>query len=540
MNKILIIAFVCLCQPIYSQVRDTIKDLPAEQVEVIKQFEARLEDARKINTIPEPPAQRVLEQFNYAVSIKPLELEYPEPSIRPLGMPKEELPKKYNGFITASAGNLNTLNAALGYHYMTENETEFDLQADYLTQENKLERFQKYSHLNTDLLIRHHFNELVSFQVQGGYHQRNVNFYGSPFDESTIADTSIYSRAITDYGFGFKFFNASENEYGVDYQLGLDYKNLSLRNENAVENNFLIKLGVNKSIGNRFDLKLDGIADISSILDTATIAYNNYHIKPGMAYHTEAFGIFAGLDFAFGPEGRNYFLPDVELSFSPLDYGLIPYLFLKAELQKNNLVPLIAYNPFLSTEIISNLRNSIVTRYGIGARGKLKGFHYDVNVAYGSTDDLVMFRNHLDDQGLRQFLIEQDSFNILDVNVGLEYKLSDQLEVLTHFQYIYYDEIVWQLPSYHFDLSARYHLLNNKLTISPAIFIRDGITVISDDREVVELPYMLDANIRASYQVANQFSVFGEVNNLLASEYQQWYDYSNFGLNAKAGINVKF
>jgi len=540
MNKIIILALILCSHWLLAQTPDTIKDLPAEQVEVVKQFEARLEDARKVNIVPEPPAQRVLKSFDYNVSIKPLALNYLEPSIRPLSIAKEAPRKFYRGFAEISAGNLRTLDAGFGYHYLTARETEIFLNGDFFTQENKKELFQKYRKIDVDLGVQHHLNELVSFQLGSNYKQRNVAFYGSPLDDFTEVDSSQYFRNLRNYGVNFKLWNSEENEFDLDYMIGFDYQNFSLVNENLYENNFDLNLLARKRIAEEFSAEISGLVDISNILDTATLSYNNYHIRPKLAYHTDDFGLSAGIDLVFAPGGRNYYLPDLSLSYALKNGTLIPFVFWKGEVEKNNLQHLFEKNPFLDTNVTAQLRNTVHQRYGFGLRGRLKALHYETSIGYGTSDDLVLFRNQINDQGLRQFTIDADSARVLNIKANIAYEWSESLDLHAGFDYNYYNIVAWHLPTYTFDIQAVYRTLKNKLAISSTLFLRDGLSVLNDDREVEELPYMVDLNVGANYMITEQFNLFAEINNLLGSEYQEWFDYSNFGLNARIGLKAKF
>src|SRR5210317_1605785 len=67
------------------------EDLQVEEVKVIKDFEARLKDFRKINLEPVLPSFDISSRsYEYKVSSKALKLEYEKPSIRPLALPEEK------------------------------------------------------------------------------------------------------------------------------------------------------------------------------------------------------------------------------------------------------------------------------------------------------------------------------------------------------------------------------------------------------------------------------------------------------------------
>lgn len=76
------------------------EDLPAEQVEVIKNFEVQLEETEKISLNPVlPPLDTTTEEQDYSVPSRNFPVEYPAPRIRPIAMKAEDLAKVYNAYL---------------------------------------------------------------------------------------------------------------------------------------------------------------------------------------------------------------------------------------------------------------------------------------------------------------------------------------------------------------------------------------------------------------------------------------------------------
>lgn len=523
---------------------DIIKDLPAEQVEVIKQFQARLEDARKINITPELPAQRKLEGYAYTVNIRPMELEYPEPSIRPVAMLQDPKPAKYNAYLLAGYGNLNTINIAAGYHFMTKQETEFTLSGDFLKMNNPKELLQKFQKINAGVAVKHSFNPMFALVANANYNRKDIFFFGSEID-STIAENTpeLFQRSISKYGFGVKALNSERNDYRINYQLGIDYENVQITNDILAENNFIANLDFSKGFNDHFSMYLNGIVDITTILYDETINYNNYFINPGIRYGNDKILLNAGINFAFDQNG-NYYLPDVNLSYNFGNTSIIPFLFAKGDLQKNNLSSLFDVNPFLNENIIPNIENSVVYKYGGGLKGGFKNMNYETQISYGNTQNLILFQGITTDDNLKQFEILKDTANILEIKGGIDYTITDDLSLNADVTFRNYDlkenERPWHLPTYQFDFNATYQLLDNKLKINPGLYLRQGVFVLNENGEEEQLNPLIDFNLNVAYDVYKGVSVFGRVNNILASEYQLWDNYSFYGLNAIAGIKAVF
>ena len=545
----LLVAISCLLSYLNmeAQVIDTLPPeettvLPSEQLEVIKLFQARLEDAKKINIQPESPKARKLETFTYEVDIRPLELEYLEPTIKPIAMLGEEKPEKFNGYVNVGLGNLNALNVGLGYNYLSRRETEINFLGDYLTLENENDSFQKFQKINAGLRINHNVGNLLAIGVETEYDRKDINFFGSPID--TIGSLNGEpKRIISDFGFGLHAFNQESNVYNLSYHLGLDYGNFQLANEGLAENNFIAGLELSKGINENLDISIGLIADISSISDTSTISYNNYFITPKINYSKNNMNFSAGVNFAFD-KNQSYYLPDVMISFSPVDYSFIPYVFWKGEIQKNNLSSLFKVNPFLGKSIVPNLENTVINQYGLGIKGAIKTLNYNVSGSYGQTDNLILFNSFLTQENLRQFNILKDTADVFRVSAGINYKVNNSFNVNSDFSFYNYslntNTQAWHLPTYKIDIGINYYALNKKLQLSPNIFLRDGVFVLNDDNETDELIPLVDFNIQAKYHFTERFHAYANVNNLLTSEYQLWDNYSQFGITFLGGIKWIF
>lgn len=532
---------------IEAQVLDTSQNkvevnLPSEQLEVIKLFQARLEDAKKISVLPESPPERPLESFQYQVNIRPIELDYLEPVIRPISMLSDPKPEKKNGFVRAAYGNLNTINAGLGYNYLSPRETEINLMADFLQMNNKSRIFHQYQNIDVNLGVYHNVGPLLAVAVDADYDRKSLFFFGSDID-STETDTSKYRRTINKFGFGINFLNGETNVYNFDYEGGLKYQNVSLSNENLQENNFLVSLRAAKGISENLTAGLEAKIDITSILDTASLNYNNYFVKPFVSYGTDKLKLDAGLNFAFD-QFKNYYLPDLFLSYSPVDYSIIPYAFWKGELQKNNISHLLSINPFLSKNIIPDLSNTVIQKYGAGIKGAFSTINYDIQVSYGRTDDLILFNSVLNEDEILQFDILKDTANILEIGAGIDYEINEDLSLNSDFKFRNFDlnnnVKAWHLPTYQFDFELRYFLLEKKLLINPKLYLRDGVFVKNADGIEEQLNPLVDFNLNVEYKIKDQLRVYGQVNNVLASEYQRWDNYSQYGLNALVGLKVSF
>ena len=98
MKAIIISIIILIHIQVAAQVDST--KIQLNQVEVIKTFEANLEDAKKVQIKSVLPVQKEFNpQYSYDISIVPIELKYHDPQIKPLAMTpdgpfKVKIPKR--------------------------------------------------------------------------------------------------------------------------------------------------------------------------------------------------------------------------------------------------------------------------------------------------------------------------------------------------------------------------------------------------------------------------------------------------------------
>ena len=92
---------------------------PAEQVEVIKNFEARLADAEKIKVSPKLPTLDTTKKvYQYNINTAAVDLNYQAPSIRPIAMRPDKPADAYNGYAMLGFGTPNSPIGELAYQFV--------------------------------------------------------------------------------------------------------------------------------------------------------------------------------------------------------------------------------------------------------------------------------------------------------------------------------------------------------------------------------------------------------------------------------------
>ena len=92
--------------------------LEAGEVEVIKEFDARLLDTEKLKVLPGlPPLDTTSRRLNYEVPLKSVLIDYPDPTLRPIAIKKSKIDKGFRGFLKAGYGYPNSPYGEFGYNF---------------------------------------------------------------------------------------------------------------------------------------------------------------------------------------------------------------------------------------------------------------------------------------------------------------------------------------------------------------------------------------------------------------------------------------
>src|SRR5262245_28084140 len=81
------------------------KELEGDNVTVVKDFEAHLLDANKVNVNPSlPKLDTTTKKQDYTVPPHPSNVKYDAPKLRPIGIKAGPKENAYNGFVKLGAG----------------------------------------------------------------------------------------------------------------------------------------------------------------------------------------------------------------------------------------------------------------------------------------------------------------------------------------------------------------------------------------------------------------------------------------------------
>ncbi len=551
-------------------------DLPTGEVEVVKDFDARIADTKRLGLSPKIPEATTSEKsFLYTVSSKQLEVSYEPPVIKPLSMPTDKNPESYRGFLKAGAGYPTSIYGELGYQTAlgsggsksrgrgrgtksrsrgsrgasTPSGSEIGIHLLHHQIDNTSRiADQKWRESEGNLMWKTSTNAGFTLRADAGYRIEDRYFYGV-LDSSDVAlDPEDIRRRYNTLTAGLGIRNSHENSLGIDYHARIDYSNHGddLRGAENSENSLELRLGASKYIADKQKLGVELLTDYDRYIQACEVCempaqeLTNFLIKPYLDLY---FGtVRADLGATLTSTGGSFdFFPDVELSAQVAGSQVIAYVGADGGLRKNTFLSLSSYNPWVAPGLDS-IFNSTERNYYGGVKGQIKSVSYEGKVSYTQVTDMPLYLNNVTER--RYFDVLTDEVNILRVGGTVSARITDNFEAsLSLAQNIYSLEVQeepWHLPSFEANAGIRFMTPNDKLIVKGNLYLEDAIPFLDENGEAAVTSTLFDINVGAEYLVTKNVGLFLELNNLADSQRQRWAQYPQMGLNVLGGVTARF
>ncbi len=521
-------------------------ELPTEDVTVVKHFEAKLMDAERIAVLPELPAPdtaRIHEAYH--LPLKTIEVDYPAPRIRPLRFRGDKLSPVYKGHIKAGGGLPAALYADASYHFSEKDKYAATLFLNHLSGNNKKIENQRFSNLRLGGDGTYYFDQGFAINGHLSFDQRTPYYYGYNFDDA-FKDTSVLAADVRQrfnlISAGGALFNKVPTAGAIDYKVYTDLYNLH-DDYGAKETGFVLGIGGTKWIDNThsFDLKL--ITDFTGFEDTSQHRLHNFFLQPAFTFHGDVFRIKAGINIA-SHDDNFFFYPDAEAEYEVLGNNLAVFAGAGGGLQKNNLLSLSTYNPYINNRL--DIRNSFITEYYGGVRGDVKILTYSGRISYKKVDNLPLYlpEDELLNPLRKRFKVVYDTATVLRIQGSVGAKPVSGLKLdLTVAQNIYslaQEERPWHLPAFELKGHVNYEVIKDEAFVHASLFMENGLYTKDEEGNNLLLNPLFDISVGGEYFVAKNFGIFLDINNLANNRRQRWYRYPSFGINVMGGISLRF
>ncbi|TXB61593.1 hypothetical protein [Phaeodactylibacter luteus] len=524
-------------------------DLPAEEVDIIKSFDARLGDANRFQLDPSlPPLDTATRRLDYRVFSKTLPVEYLPPKIRPLAMRREKMEEGYDGYVKLGGGFPASFLGQGFYHLGNDETFSLDLFADHHSANNSQNvENQRFSWTTGGVDGTYYFDQGFAVNTKLAYTSDAVFYYGYNEVAEALEETISFDKEEVRQRFGIfdaeaSIYNSARTEADFNYHAGFKAYLMNDSYSASRENGFDLRIGGTKWFDDTHPLSIELQTDFTGYDDTeGDQDLNNFFLRPNFTYHAERFRAKVGLNLASNNDIFTFF-PDIEVTAVLVEGVVNAYVGTDGTLQKNNFRNLANYNPFISSPL--RIRNSLYYRYYGGVKGHVEGIDYDFQASYKAIDDLATFRLLDPFSETPRFDVVYDDGSIITIKGSLTAPLFEGFEIIGAFSQNIYDldneEKPWHLPALTVNVGGRYTTLENKLTVRGDFFLENGVPFVNAEGEADNLNALFDVSLGAEYYFSERFGGFVQLNNLANNRRERWFRYPTFGINALAGIMVRF
>jgi hypothetical protein len=551
MNKLKYITFLLLatCSVAFSQGTNEGDGLGSEDIIVIKEYEARIADAKKIVTNPTTKEVEIEKQkLNYETPEKLVELEYPAHTVKPLAMPKIKREK----FLTSYA------KLGFGVHIGDFGKVYMSPLAEIVYNNNETENLVyggHYKHFsawggkvmtqkfrNEDARIyAKYFMKSVEMGLSVNFKQ-NVDYYYGNGSDSTEAPT--IRQAAQNIGADLFFKNAKFKKNGIDYnqKVGFNY----FTDAHDGKEWYIDYDGVfTKTFKNLHNLDVMLGVNVSNYIPTVGDDLEREVMQVGAAYtfNDDNWKLKAGIKFAFGEVAA-----DKQFDFYPIIYtekrlykhALIFYTSWSRSLGLNTYQKFIAENPAIYINPV--LKNARVEDRIAGFKGTFKNLTYNARFTNKVIKDMPLYMN--DSSNISRFdVVYEKTMFVYNINaeVGFNWAKNFKTQVTVDYRIFEptFEEKAWNLPSLDLNLSATYNL-KNKIFFDLEFYTLLGAWAKNDQGIAEKLKGTADINLGVNYKYSKNLSMFIKLNNLAHSKQARYYNYNDYGFNGLIGVKFEF
>lgn len=514
------------------------QDLPSEEVEVLKSFEARLAESSKLKTTPlQATITQKPIQLNYQVPTRLLNIQYDPPRIRPMGLKRKRPKPTYKFFGKAGYGTPNSPYLDLMYNTGRNENYIFGANVKYhAANANSLEN-QRFSETGFGINGTYY---LEGFGISGrlGYDSDAYHFYGYNHEDTSFTQDQV-RQLFSTFHAGLDFFNSQPTQGDINYKASLDFYSLG-DNYEANETGVNAKADVTKWFNDAHPLTVTIGNDYTSYDgDTVDNTNNVFYIAPNFTYHGEQFKAKIGAYLGFS-EGEFVPLPDIEASYNLAGEKFVLMAGWTGDIRKNTFRSITDYNPFVNSQL-RMLNTEAQHIYG-GLRGLISGIEYEAKIGQKRFNNLALFLNDTTD--FKRFNVHYDKVNSFNVQGAItitsikNLELSGTLDINTFTP----DSLTaaWHLPNTELNISAKYKMLEDKLALKAELFNAVGVSFLDEAQTEQTLASLFDISFGAAYQITDNFGVFLDLNNITNQKAQRWYLYPRYGFNMLVGVTAKF
>lgn len=533
----LILAVIALtfCGKLFSQ-----NNLPSDEVEVIKNFEARLAISNKLYLSPviTNREDESAKTFDYFIYPKSLKINYNPPSIRPLAVRSKKPDPGFNAYIEGGYGiprspyflgayeyNQDAFNLGVHAHHYSANDPNSNQQEISLTD----------AEVNTSIQLE---DKLILFGgIEGSRDHRYYQI--EPEDQTPLGDTTE-RRELNQFKIHAGLQNAEETKLGINYKAVLAFENVHDQYDTR-QNAFSTDFELNKYINDKNPIGINFGTLLSNYrtLDLAEQELNAFYANPYYKFALDQFGLRLGVN-VWSQNNKARVFPDVDVLVNLKENELILFAETDAIYAPFDLLNNRRELPFLTDDFEVNFEE--IFEITAGVKGIYRGIQYNIKGGWRQINNFAQVFNDINQWN--RFQVAYDTASNTFLELQAEYAVQKDLVLHLNAQQHFYDlsqsEEVLHRPTTRVELGGKYWTLERKMLLGMSIFAENGVNYISRSGSVEKLDGLFDISVDAKYFFTEHLGVFTQINNIANNKRQRYYLYPSFGVNGIVGVSLRF
>jgi len=571
--------------------RDSLK--LKQEVEVTKAYQPTVNEAVKINDIPEVKNEQTEPPvFDYSIFSKPVFTTFDVTPIAAAKMVGDPRPEMGIGLLKLGFGNYITPYGELFFNVQPDKKSNFGMHFSSLSSfgDMSLRNGDQVKAVQSDNLAEIFGKKFFRKSTLSGslaFDRKSFRYYGYAGDILTedqkdqmipyFGDKQYFSKGTASIHLKSETLSA----YDLNYDFGINYHYLITKTGQS-ENEF----NFTSELAKRFDKFLGGLQvgithySADSVFNRFSNAYSGkqqllINGNPFIKWQAKTAFLQVGLNttavFDDDTDASLMIWPKINAEWSPVSKVLTLFAGMDGHLKHNTYSGIASENPFVDPyHDVANANFKYI--FSGGLKGKLTAkTNYVAKASYSKITDQHFYI--LESQNLynplatnrmlnNTFSWVYDDLKLLNLSGEVLHFVSDDFSVHLLGNYYSYklnaEQKAWQMPNFDLTLSGIYKP-TDALRLMADIFLEgrrtalirdyelpqstiinpDPVGVLRTDHEIGMKP-IVDLNFSADYQIATKFKLFLKLNNLAFQKYEQWHGYTSKGFNWLAGISYSF
>ncbi len=528
-------AMYCIAIPLFAQ--KPADGIGNSDVVVVKDYEATIQDAQKVNIQPAiPEIEDKKTNLSYTVPVREFkDINFEPNPLKPIAISKEKLQAYNSSYIKIGLGSQLMPLVQFAYNDNKTKNLRFGILYDHLSARGWDIKNQHFSDDKAGVYLKY-FPKKVELGVAFNFRNYRTHFYGT---DSTFSEKSV-RQVFRTYDASAYIKNAQKNKFDIDIKQSLNFNYMQETYGGAHEWYVAGQTDFSKAFKQYHAITASFNFDVSDLKnDSLTLNRTIFTPMVGYAFNNDDWKAHAS--FGIAVDGKlPVFACDVHLEKRLYEHSIIAYIDYVHGDHKNSLSSLSQTNNFIQNWV--TIKNSTVGDFAAGFKGTLENFSY--NLAFHLVHDVRMPLFINDTADMKRFVAVYDS-GALIYNLHFEagYNAKEWLRFLVMGDYNYYhlknNAQAWQQPAFKTVFRANY-IWKNKISVTLDLYGITSSTALLPENGTAKIKGTADINIGAEYLFNKHLSFFATLNNIANIKYQQWYNYPSYGINGMVGGKFSF